>query len=775
MLTVSQYLLTWICYSLNILSYTPMFPLMSSAKAIAHTLEGHPASDWEPLYGPAGHAAKVASLCGEFCRRMSNRNSEIWFSTGHFLGLVHDMGKAHPCFQAYLRGAQQGYSHKKDAAQFLIKRIGNYGVFLAYVCYGHHGGLPAAGDFVEDLKEAEDRLTEVPELRGTEVKGLVAWPVGSKAVTANDAMFARCMAARMLHSSLIDADWLATESFCEPVLSEQRSAGAFLSMDEMSARLEEYLGDLEHKAQGEIAGLRAEIHAACNTAGRKDQGVYKLNVPTGGGKTLASLSFALEHVKQHGLERVIYVIPFTSIIEQTAAVFREALKDDGSVLEHHSNIVEESDTAKNRFAAENWDAPLIVTTNVQFFESLFAAKNKRCRKLHNIARSVIIFDEAQSLPTEYLAPCLAALKCLEQDYECSLLLCTATQPALENIPAEKFSIGWPAAEVRSLIGVDLETRLAEKMKRAELHFIGEKTHEELIEHFNAQNTNIALFIVNLTLQAQELVKALEEKDYKNVYHLSARMCPAHRSKVLEEVKNRLKQGEPTLLVSTRVIEAGVDISFPLVYRDRCGLDSLAQSAGRCNRGGEKACGYVFAYEAKEYALPTTFVDACDGVIAMRNCRENHPELDALSPEIAELYSREFLKKRGERTKQWDIKGIMPMIGTQQKQITTWDFPKMAEAFQLIPFGQRAILTPWGAGEQLRTRLVKLNSKDQMPTRQDFRDAQQLSVNVYMNEWEKLPKECIHKEADIWMLAVSAYDETLGVIRDSVDCAQHYIY
>lgn len=744
----------------------------------AHTLANCPQESWEPLYGSEGHAERVASVMRSFYNPFAKEVLSDAWPIFRLLGLYHDMGKASAEFQRYLVRSASGQparsvDHKTAAAWFVMQRKGVLGKLLAYAFAGHHSGLPAGTDLfpvrLEHFRMPDEVIAALPE----ELRELPKLPAPKAGIGARDEVdlaFALQMAVRMFHSCLVDADWLATESFMEPEAYGRRKAISYAGMAELSARTEKAIGQYESGASGHIAALRREIHEACHAAAECSPGVYRLNVPTGGGKTLSSLSFALAHAKRHGLSRVIYVIPYTSIIDQTAAEFRKVLGGE-NVVEHQSNIGDENDTMHNRLSAENWDAPLIVTTTVQFFETLFACKNKRCRKLHNIARSVIIFDEAQSLPANLLAPCLLAMKTLQRQYGCTLVLCTATQPAL-GYRASYFEIGWPQEELHSLIGAALEARLAREMKRVEVHRLGRLSQEQLIGHFVGSGEKSALFIVNLTRQAQDLFQALQEQGVEGLYHLSARMCPAHRLAALGDVRRRLKEGLPTVLVSTRVVEAGVDVSFPVVYRDRCGLDSLAQSAGRCNRHGEAPLGHVYSYEAEGVSLPSSFMDLRDGIAAFEDALATCGDADPFAPETVERYFQLFYSSRKNGTKGWDQAGILDLVGRKAAMVEAWDFPEMAERFQLIPGGQRTVLAPYGeAAEELRAALLQMSRAGVMPSRRHFRLAQQLSVSIYAEEWKRLAPvmECLHEEAGIYMLAEGrAYSDGVGLLREWED-------
>ncbi|MDR5749273.1 MULTISPECIES: CRISPR-associated helicase Cas3' [unclassified Caballeronia] len=385
----------------------------------------------------------------------------------------------------------------------------------------------------------------------------------------------------MIFSCVVDGDYLDTERFYgDPKILLARDAPK-PSLIELRARLDAYLGNF--KTEKPIDATRADILSYARSRATEAPGMFSLTVPTGGGKSLTSLAFALDHAIAHGLDRVIFVIPFTSIVEQNAAVFRKAFGDLGerAIVEHHSAFIEpkgmkHDSAAKLRIAMENWDAPVVVTTSVQFFESLYAARPSRCRKLHNIANSVVILDEAQVLPLPLLRPCVTVLDELALNYRTSVVLCTATQPALN---APKFEGGF--ADVREL--APEPQRLFDALARVKLEIAGPLDDEQLAQRMRDRDQ--VLCIVNNKRQAQTLFKSIEHEP--GARHLSTLMHAKHRTRVLDDVRKLLKEGKPCRLVSTSLIEAGVDVDFPHVLRAEAGLDSIAQAAGRCNRHGDR--------------------------------------------------------------------------------------------------------------------------------------------------------------------------------------------
>ena len=377
---------------------------------------------------------------------------------------------------------------------------------------------------------------------------------------------------RMIYSCLVDADFLDTEYFMKNGLVERQSGQ---SMNILLKKLENRISDwLKNNDIDTVNGRRTEILRNCIEEGKRDRGIFRLTVPTGGGKTIASLAFALNHAVKHHMDRIIYVVPYISVIEQNAEVFREILGNE-NVLENHSNVdYEDSEELRPmQLASENWDKPIVVTTNVQFFESLFSNKSSKCRKLHNMANSVIIFDEAQMLPNDYLKPCLTAIEELVINYKVSAVLCTATQPALDAF----------FCNIKQI--TELCPRTEEQFEFFKrVHFENDgKLSEEDVEECLLRETQ-ALCIVNTKKKAQKIYNAMRED---GVYHLSTSMYPKHRKRMLKQIKERLREGKKCIVISTSLVEAGVDLDFYTVYRQLSGIDSIIQAAGRCNREGKR--------------------------------------------------------------------------------------------------------------------------------------------------------------------------------------------
>jgi CRISPR-associated endonuclease/helicase Cas3 len=515
----------------------------------------------------------------------------------------------------------------------------------------------------------------------------------------------------MLYSMLTDADFLDTECFMSPEKELVRNSNSICLRD-----LKDLLDrDLSFytDTQG-INGIRAEILNYCRIAANKPQGIFSLTVPTGGGKTKSSLSFAIDHALNHNLNRIIYVIPYTSIISQNASVFRSIFGSD-AVLEHHSNLEPELETARNRLLSENWDAPVIVTTNIQFFESFYSNRSSACRKIHNVANSVIIFDEAQMLPPEFLKPCIEIIEQLFGNYGCTAVLCTATQPILGS---ERF-LG--SSALKNVVEIIPEPEmLYQRLKRVKVTSIKEKlTNEELAE--KVQPLRQALTIVNTRRDAKELFALLMEgcEDENSIFHLSTFMCPKHREETLVTIKARLLEDLPCKVVSTQLIEAGVDIDFPVVFRAVAGLDSIAQAAGRCNREGKSVSGEVYVFSGENPPPPGHLRQSAESGEKIMEANDEDPlSLNAIS----EYYHDFYWKQAG--THGMDKKKIVERLDVHLEHIP---FKDIGKDFSIITKPTKGVIIPFGdEGEALVENLQK---PYYFPTREDYKQIQRLSVQL----------------------------------------------
>ena len=651
------------------------------------------------------------------------------FGCSILAGLVakgHDFGKAASDVQEYLWSAagecdeddgitaadlkkKRGPDHSSAGAQFFEKSVPDLGTLLAYVIAGHHAGLPdgiasTSSSLENRLKkklpdwEAPVKTEFPPEYFSVDLPTVYA---EAKPFFETGSGYSIAFLTRMLFSCLVDADFLATERFMDGEKSSVRESMAGKDFVRLQARLDENIAALERKAK--VSGgatspvniIRGEVRNDCVAAASLPPGLFTLTVPTGGGKTLASMAFALEHARRYGLDRVIYVVPYTSIIEQNAQVFRKVFGED-MVLEHHGNVDWDNGKTRMRFLAENWDAPIIVTTSVQFFESLHGCRTSVCRKLHNIARAVVVLDEAQSLPIDLLRPCLRALDELVCRYKTSVVLCTATQPAVLVGQMAKGGLSGGPDGCREIISK--ERNLHERLRRVSAErILGRITDAELLE--NVAPHPSALVIVNTRRHARELFKTARVRfSERPVFHLSAQMCPEHRSEILEIVKGLLRFGKPCVLISTQLIEAGVDIDFPCVFREIAGADSLAQAAGRCNREGRMmGLGKVFFFEsAEDYSLP--------GFLGMAAAKGNEilslPQFsdDLLNPVAVTQYFKLLYDAYRDNQDRINVLTslIPPDCPTKRRDMLVYKFRTLGKDFHLIDELSTSVFIPYGS-------------------------------------------------------------------------------
>ncbi len=659
---------------------------------------------------------------------------------GRLAGLFHDLGKAAPTWQAYLRKAHAApgqnhtkVDHKLSGAAFFSQKLPS-GLPLSLAIAGHHRGLPDWADLkqtrLSDPKIAThlaQALDALPLSLPSEAPPLPAWIRDQQNKERGNRSLE--VFTRMLFSALVDADSLDTEAYYAK--TGNRKSFINWTARESFPLLEAYLPHLEthlkhFKSESSVHCLRAEVLAACRAAGPGPRGAWTLTVPTGGGKTLSSLAWALEHAKVHGLRRVVVALPFTTIIDQTAKVFREAFADLDSpvVLEHHSNLDPRNETVQNRVAADNWDAALIVTTQVQLFESLFSNKPSACRKLHRLQDSVIILDEVQSLPRHLLAPILDLLNELVAHYGVSLLLMTATQPSLGTRSTASGLFPGFDPTPREIIPKSLEARLWEGLRRVETHWPGqwqapEPKEEAYWETLAARVLEHprALSICHLKRDAQALYRAIHRKD-PEALHLSAAMCPAHRRAVLRAVRQRLSADRPCRLVSTQVVEAGVDIDFPVVFRAMAGLESLAQSAGRCNREGRLAqpgTFFIFDPPTNPPGVLREHRDVAQALLA------NDSNLDLFDPGTFPKYFA-WLHDPA----RMDTLGIQPLRESLR-------FQAVNDTFRMIPDATTPIFLPICA----RARHLLDLLRNEGPKRDLLRALQPYTVSVFAGAFKEL--------------------------------------
>lgn len=655
-------------------------------------------------------------------------------------GLLHDIGKNSAQFQAYIHGLGLSPDHSTAGAVEAETRYENSGRILAFTIAGHHAGLADGASLTERLA----RKAKLPRYDGWEAHAGALPALADLRPTLpfkNDGPtgFSMAFLTRMLFSCLVDADRLETERFYAEAAGEPAERGNYRSLGVLRGRLAQSMAELAQQAPDtELNRLRAEILAHATAREALAPGLFTLTVPAGGGKTLASLSFALEHAVHHQLDRVIYVIPYTSIIEQTADVFRKALGAGDDILEHHGSfdwerapdkvaIAEADGLEKLRRSAENWDAPVIVTTAVQFFESLFAARTSRCRKLHNLANSVIVLDEAQTLPLGLLRPCMAAIDELARNYGASIVLCTATQPArrvIDNaLPPDRMK-----RKQGFIIGEDRELapdpkHLYEALKRVTVKRFPEPVNDAVIAARFAEADQM-LCIVNTRAHAQDLFAAI--RPLPGARHLTTLMCPAHRRAVLAAIRDELANERPVRLVATSLIEAGVDVDFPEVWRAETGLDAIAQAAGRCNREGKRDTGRVVVFTPADHRLPrafTAFRDAARLPLAM----PDPLGLDAVHAYFKSLYfTKQF--EALDNTEVGPSNGILPAL---ERTAPDLDFPfaSIADGFRMIDDIMQPVIVPWQpAHEEVKRLLDAIRNAEHAPAA-IIRKLQQYTVGV----------------------------------------------
>ena len=656
-----------------------------------------PYEHWQTLQS---HSVNVGEMAAEFAQVFGAQ--KIACQTGR----LHDLGKYSEAFNRRLHGGPS-VDHATAGAKIAVERWGNViGKLMAFCIAGHHAGLANGSGEGDNRRTLKQRLAlqfgaDIPALDNLwqqEIKlpkNLSAPPLKAD---AHHPFFSYAFFTRMLYSCLVDADYLDTEAFYLNLENKASERGGYPDLNALQHNFNQFINAFRRriaqapeqteaeKRNAALNRLRSEIldHAVEQAA--QPQGLFTLTVPTGGGKTFTSMAFALEHAKRHGMRRVIYVIPFTSIIEQNAAEFRKAFGELGeqAVLEHHSTfddgkLQNEATKDKLRLASENWDAPIVVTTAVQFFESLFADRSSRCRKLHNIAGSVIILDEAQMLPLNLLLPIMQAIKELAQNYRCSVVMCTATQPAVQ---AENgFYRGFE--NVREI--APKPTALFDKLRRTSVQHIGTQTDADLLAKLGEYPQ--MLVIVNNRRHARSLYD--QAKYLEGTFHLTTLMCAKHRSQKLDEIRGRLKNGKPCRVIATSLIEAGVDVDFPLVMRAEAGLDSVAQAAGRCNREGkrpsENSFVWIFAPEEQWKAPPELAAQAA----VMRLTADSFSD-DLLSTQAVAAYFAELYQLKGSEL---DNKKILKMHNDAGQSL---DFPfqTIADKFRMIESHMQPLIIPF---------------------------------------------------------------------------------
>lgn len=723
------------------------------------------------LHGLDAHLNETANLANRFA---SNFGSGDWAALS---GYWHDLGKYLPGWQKYIRkktgydieahietaGGRPNHSTAGSLLSFqrFIESMNNYeyglaiGGILGYIIAGHHAGLPdwypdyAGGDlqnrvFQNNMLRTEElkRIESIADSSVFIAKSLPkSPPCGIKKGKEKNETFHLWI--RMLFSCLVDADYLDTELFMKPSKSEIR--GKYPQLGDLKNRFDVFMTNMEKESDNTpINKQRKNILHACKDKALLEPGFFSLNVPTGGGKTLSSMAFAFEHALKYNKSRIIMAIPYTSIIEQTAKVYKYGTDDDlkireimkkgnwlfgeDAVLEHHSNLDPDKESAASRLATENWDAPIIVTTNVQLFESLLASKPSDCRKLHNIVNSIIILDEAQMLPPEFLKPLLSVLRTLVDDFGVTVVLCTATQPALEGKIGSQIAAFNGLENVKPIIEYPAE--LAKDFKRVTVNTPSDLTvrsswsdiADELVRYEQV------LCIVNTRNDCRELHSLMPE----GTIHLSALMCGEERSQIISGIKSDLKHGKPIRVISTQLVEAGVDIDFPVVYRSLAGMDSIAQAAGRCNREGklnkEGKLGHLVVFNPPKSAPPGLLRKGEDTSKTLLRLRDNIE----LAPELFMEYFTAFYASVNDFDKPVFSERLVKESGEFKFQFRTF-----AQAFKLIDDQKQKGIIVWHKGEKYDSRNLIEELKNTGPNPWLLRKLQRFTVNIPEKIFQKL--------------------------------------
>ena len=693
------------------------------------------------------HLQEVASLAECFARPL--HAPEI----AHWLGLWHDLGKISPAFQSYLLASEAGRrppgrspDHKGAGTLQAIRQLGPLGLIIQ----GHHGELATLPTLKAWLNDVQRLAAAEESLRAA----CAHWPqvIPSTAIPLPQEIvgeqLGRELFIRLLYSALVDADYTDTENHFHGLPAEYEHPP---DMAELWRRFERNQSQLTGQRTDVVAQIRDAIYRDCIAAASGEPGLYRLRVPTGGGKTRSALSFALLHAQRHGMERIIVAIPFISITEQTASIYREIFETATGtpvVLEHHSAAqtkpAGEADDGWARLTAENWDAPIIVTTTVQLFDSLFANRPQAVRKLHRLANSVIILDEVQALPPGRLAPILDVLTQLTRHYHTTVVLSTATQPAFEAIPAFH--------DLRAIEIIVEPARYFAALERVHYDWrLDTPLSWEQVAALMAEQEQ-ALAIVNTKRDALSLYQAVLAHDPDSL-HLSASMCGQHRRETLKVIHNRLNGHRPCRVVSTQVVEAGVDVDFPLVLRANGPLDAIIQAAGRCNREGHLACGQVIVYEPEEGTLPPgTYRTATNLARVVLRTGDLNPN----SPQAADRYF-----------------GLLyGTISTDRDNVQACrerlDFPETARLFKLIDDDTVGVVVRYGSAEQqhhMDETMDRLQHHWGNP-RLLLRDLQPYMVNLRRQQAERLTQRgLVHEILPGLSLWLGMYDLLRGLIAD----------
>lgn len=695
------------------------------------------------------HQCGVAALAASFAEQFDMG------PYGTVLGLLHDKGKEQSDFQTYIRKVsgmcpelkvKNHPNHAYVGALIAKKYYAKVLPLLAYPIMCHHAGLYDYPDYDSKLRQQIPPDVDASSC-GIDLQ-LPHFPSLPKPYDFNHII-------RMLFSCLVDADFLDTERYMRPDEFARRQRKKSLS--ELKPMLDDYLSRLRANApQSSLNTIRDKIQDLCLKSSASSPGFYSLTVPTGGGKTISSLVWAMNHAIRYGKKRIIIAIPYTSIIVQTAQVLRGIFGSE-NVLEHHSNVsferrsdMDDEVAESLKLATENWDYPIIVTTNVQLFESMYSNKPSHCRKLHNICQAVLILDEIQTLPTSFLQPILNALKTYQRLFGLSVLFTTASQPKLSdytnpNNPRMKLN---GINDITEIIPDGM--MLHDKLRRVDIHMEnGTTTAEELAKELTKYNR--VLCIVNTRKDAQDVFSRLPDEGL--TVHLSRMMCPKHVRDVIQSIKDALKSDQYPVVrvVATQLIEAGVDIDFPVVFRQEAGLDSVLQAAGRCNREGKRSRGntYVFSFGKP---LPHGHLSRTND--ARKNMLSR--TFDWLSPKAMSEYFNQLYA----REDSFDKAGIGELLDNPKELM----FKSAADAFQMIDDSAMSVIVNW---ENAMTLVKEL--KEEGPTYSIMKKLSQYSVSIYEYDFRILMQGGLIEEPvkGIYIISDHAqYDERVGLSLDN---------
>lgn len=790
------------------------------------------------------HLAEVSELAGKFSAKIGLPKQ------GELLGILHDLGKASSEFDSYIKSAvglidsdddsfvneseKKGkIDHSSAGAQILYKKLTKQGSegeisaqVLALCIASHHSGMidclspDGLNNFARRIKKPEEKAhtnesyANINDLERETIEHYFTKELTTQILVKirslkeeNDSietvMFKAGLLTRFFFSCLIDADRLNTADFEFPQNTRIRNSGNYTPWEILIQRFATKKFDRKNK----VDDLREEISRQCFEFANRPKGLYQLTVPTGGGKTFSSLRFALNHAASHGMERIIYVIPYTSIIDQNADEVKKVLEEkDGNgnyldtvVLEHHSNLSPEEETYRQSLLAENWDAPVVFTTSVQLLEALFGSGTKRVRRMHQLANAVIIFDEIQTIPIRCVHMFNVAIRFLINACGSTVVLCTATQPLLDKIECKSRAL---VISPQQKMIKDV-TRLFRDLKRVEIHDVrkpGGWTEIEVrdIARRELQEAGSVLIVVNTKKSARGLYDQLKGSDLKGGFHLSTDMCPQHRLDVLETIKDRLEKNLPTICVSTQLIEAGVDIDFGSVIRYLAGLDSIAQAAGRCNRHGLRKRGNVFVVDPRDESLGNLEEIRIAAETAQRVLDEFKASParfgnDLLSPAAMEQFYTYYFYDRKDKmdypvTSTSSVgreDDLFTLLSTNSKSVEAFrrinngqqpslflkqSFQTAAQCFRAIDSSTIGVIVPYGAeGKQIIADLCAAFEVEKQYKL--LKQAQRYSVNVYEGVFKNLAENGIINEVQngtgVFFLDSQYYSNEFGLSREIV--------